>query len=259
VDIPVDTSGRGRTPEGVTRRHRPMLLPGLRPLWRTSRAVQLGTDPARAVVLELADPSAGRLLYLLDGSRTEHALLKEAARLGMSEADARTLLQDLKDRGLVIAADGLLPAGGARARSPHARRHLAPTRRAAGGDQRPWPASPPGRAGPSRGRCRAGRGPGHVAAAASPGRRPTGTRSERLVARRDHVRPAARGDDAPAVVDLGTRGRGDPRPARTRPPGTVPALLGPAPNRSRPGLATNTVPAARRVPVPPPTPPRPTP
>jgi hypothetical protein len=88
-----------------------MLLPGLRPLWRTGRAVQLGTDPARAVVLELADPSAGRLLYLLDGSRTEHALLKEAARLGMSEAAARTLLMDLADRGLVIAADALLPPG----------------------------------------------------------------------------------------------------------------------------------------------------
>jgi hypothetical protein len=111
VDISVDTSGRGRTPEGVTRRHRPMLLPGLRPLWRTSRAVQLGTDPARAVILELADPSAGRLLYLLDGSRTEHVLLKEAARLGMTEPDARTLLEDLKDRGLVVAADGLLPPG----------------------------------------------------------------------------------------------------------------------------------------------------
>ena len=88
-----------------------MLLPGLRPLWRTGRAVQLGTDPGRAVVLELADPSAGRLLYLLDGSRTENALVKEAARLGMSEADARTLLMDLQDRGLVIAADALLPAG----------------------------------------------------------------------------------------------------------------------------------------------------
>lgn len=93
------------------RRHRPMLLPGLRPLWRTVRAVQLGTDPARAVVLELADPSVGRLLYLLDGSRTEQALIKEAARLGMSEADARTLLTDLVDRGLVVAADSLLPPG----------------------------------------------------------------------------------------------------------------------------------------------------
>lgn len=88
-----------------------MLLPGLRPLWRTGRAVQLGTDPARAIVLELADPSAGRLLYLLDGSRTESALIKEAARLGMSEADARTLLLDLKERGLVIGADALLPPG----------------------------------------------------------------------------------------------------------------------------------------------------
>jgi hypothetical protein len=88
-----------------------MLLPGLRPLWRTGRAVQLGTEPGRAIVLELAEPSAGRLLYLLDGSRTENSLIKEAARLGISEADARTLLRDLKDRGLVIGADTLLPPG----------------------------------------------------------------------------------------------------------------------------------------------------
>jgi len=88
-----------------------MLLPGLRPLWRTGRAVQLGTDPARAIVLELSEPTAGRLLYLLDGSRTEYTLLKEAARLGMSEPDARTLLKDLADRGLVIGADALLPPG----------------------------------------------------------------------------------------------------------------------------------------------------
>jgi hypothetical protein len=88
-----------------------MLLPGLRPLWRNGCHVQLGTDPAHAVIVELADPSAGRLLYLLDGSRTENAFIKEAARLGMSEAAARALLLDLTDRGLIIAADALLPPG----------------------------------------------------------------------------------------------------------------------------------------------------
>lgn len=122
MDISVDTQGRWRTPVDVTRRHRPMLLPGLRPLWRTGRAVQLGTDPGRAVVLELADPSAGRLLYMLDGSRTENSLIKEAARLGMSETAARTLLLDLKDRGLVIGADALLPPG----LSPSDRERLVP-------------------------------------------------------------------------------------------------------------------------------------
>jgi hypothetical protein len=87
-----------------------MLLPGLRPLRRNKQAVQLGMDSRRAVVLDLVDPSAGRLLDLLDGSRTEQTLLREAARLGMSEAAARTLLADLTTHGLVIGADALLPS-----------------------------------------------------------------------------------------------------------------------------------------------------
>ncbi|NUT34757.1 MAG: hypothetical protein HOV79_17005, partial [Hamadaea sp.] len=94
------------------RRHpRPLLLPGLQPLWRGRRSVQLGTDPRRAVVLELAHPSAGRVLDLLDGSRTERMVLDEAARLGMTEPAARTLLADLTDRGLVMPADALVPCG----------------------------------------------------------------------------------------------------------------------------------------------------
>ncbi|MEV0268802.1 hypothetical protein AB0H43_08520 [Hamadaea sp. NPDC050747] len=93
------------------RQPRPLLLPGVRPLWRDRRRVQLGLDQRRAVVLELAHPSAGRLLDLLDGSRTERMLLDQAAALGMSEEATRTLLRDLMDRGLVIAADALLPAG----------------------------------------------------------------------------------------------------------------------------------------------------
>jgi hypothetical protein len=93
------------------RQPRPLLLPGLRLLWRGRRSVQLGIDPRRAVVLELAHPSAGRLLDLLDGSRTERMLLDQAAALGMAEDATRTLLADLTDRGLVIAADTLLPPG----------------------------------------------------------------------------------------------------------------------------------------------------
>jgi hypothetical protein len=104
-----------KRPESLVVKHRrpprPLLLPGLRPLWRDRRSVQLGIDPRRAVVLELAHPSAGRLLDLLDGSRTERMLLDQAAQLGMTEDAARTLLTDLMDRGLVIAADTLLPPG----------------------------------------------------------------------------------------------------------------------------------------------------
>lgn len=89
---------------------RPTLLPGLRPLWRDRHTVQLGTDPAQAVVLELPHPAAARLLELLDGSRTERALLAEMARVGMLAADVSALLAALAESGLVVAAHTLLPA-----------------------------------------------------------------------------------------------------------------------------------------------------
>ncbi|WP_051366513.1 hypothetical protein [Hamadaea tsunoensis] len=90
---------------------RPALLPGIRPLWRDRHRVQLGVGHRRAVVLELADPAAGRLLDLLDGSRTEPDLVDAAARLGIDGTAARTLLADLAAHGLLIAADQLAVAG----------------------------------------------------------------------------------------------------------------------------------------------------
>ncbi|MEU8078483.1 hypothetical protein AB0B31_23935 [Catellatospora citrea] len=89
---------------------RPALLPGLRPMWRDRHTVQLGTDPEHAVVLELSHRSAGRLLELLDGSRTERALLAEMARLGMRAEDVHEVLAALTQRGLVLPAHALMPA-----------------------------------------------------------------------------------------------------------------------------------------------------
>src|SRR6266508_3028574 len=62
---------------------RPMLLPHLRPLWRGRTTLQLGTDPDRAVVVEFANPSAARLVELLDGGRTEEQLVTAAVRCGV--------------------------------------------------------------------------------------------------------------------------------------------------------------------------------
>src|SRR2546429_1136801 len=83
---------------------RPTLLPGLRRLWRDRHAVQLGTDPRRAVVLEFADPRLARVLDLLDGSRTEQAVLRDAATLGITEPAAVALLSTLRDGGLAVDA-----------------------------------------------------------------------------------------------------------------------------------------------------------
>jgi hypothetical protein len=89
---------------------RPTLLPGLRPLWRDPHTVQLGTDPAQAVVLELPHPAAAKLLDLLDGAHTERAILAEMGRIGMSGTDVQIVLGALSEAGLVVAAHSLLPS-----------------------------------------------------------------------------------------------------------------------------------------------------
>ncbi|MER7275148.1 hypothetical protein ABT369_11875 [Dactylosporangium sp. NPDC000244] len=90
---------------------RPRLLPGLRRLWRDERTVQLGTDPATAVVLELGHPALARVLDLLDGSRTLRRLLAEARPFGLDGAEVLALVDTLRASGLVVAAHALLPTG----------------------------------------------------------------------------------------------------------------------------------------------------
>ncbi|MGA3489863.1 hypothetical protein ACK8GG_17860 [Micromonosporaceae bacterium DT55] len=98
---------------------RPTLVPGLVRLWRDRHTLQLGLDPTRAVLVEVADPAAVRLLDLLDGTRSERTVLEHAARRNIDRGAAESLLNALRSAGLVIAAATLLPAeltGPARAR-----------------------------------------------------------------------------------------------------------------------------------------------
>jgi bacteriocin biosynthesis cyclodehydratase domain-containing protein len=88
---------------------RPTLIPGLRLLWRSRRRLQLGVDPARAVVLELPEPGTARLLDLLDGTRSERTVLAHARRYGIAEPDARAMIDSLHAAGLVVSAQSLLP------------------------------------------------------------------------------------------------------------------------------------------------------
>jgi bacteriocin biosynthesis cyclodehydratase domain-containing protein len=90
---------------------RPTLLPNLRRLWRNAGTVQLGTDPATAVVLEFDEPSAARVLDLLDGTRTEHAITAEAAALGVDADTTRSVLDALTRAGVLVGAHTLLPVG----------------------------------------------------------------------------------------------------------------------------------------------------
>jgi bacteriocin biosynthesis cyclodehydratase domain-containing protein len=90
---------------------RPLLIPHLRRFWRDGRTVQLGTDPGLATVIELGDPAAARVLDLLDGSRTEHRVIADAAEIGVPAADAQAVCDAVRDAGLVVGAESLLPAG----------------------------------------------------------------------------------------------------------------------------------------------------
>jgi bacteriocin biosynthesis cyclodehydratase domain-containing protein len=84
-----------------------MLLPAVRRLWRSPRRLQVGTDPGRAVVLELADPVQARLLDLLDGTHTERTLLRAARHAGIGPEDAVAMMRVLTDAGYVVDATGM--------------------------------------------------------------------------------------------------------------------------------------------------------
>ncbi len=94
---------------------RPTLLPAVRRLWRDPGRLQVGTDPARAVVLELADPIYARLLDLLDGSQSERGVLRAARQAGIPIEDAAALLTALTSAGYVVDAHALQIARGSEA------------------------------------------------------------------------------------------------------------------------------------------------
>lgn len=87
-----------------------MLLPALRRLWRDEKTLQLGVDPAHALVIEVADPAIARVLDLLDGSRTLLGVQKDAAAFDVSNDTVTELVETLRDANLLLSADELLPA-----------------------------------------------------------------------------------------------------------------------------------------------------
>ncbi|NBE80616.1 ThiF family adenylyltransferase [Micromonospora rubida] len=88
---------------------RPVLLPGLTRLWRDRHTLQLGLGSGRAVLVEVANPRAVRVLDLLDGTRSERLVLAHAANVDVPPDEARGLLDALRDAGLVVPAHTLLP------------------------------------------------------------------------------------------------------------------------------------------------------
>jgi hypothetical protein len=86
------------------------LLPGLSRLWRDETAVQLGTDPSRAIVIELPDAGAARVLDLLDGSRTERAVLRDAGTLGVPRDVTVAMISALRTANVLIGTESLIPS-----------------------------------------------------------------------------------------------------------------------------------------------------
>ena len=83
---------------------RPTLLPGLTRLWRDRHTLQLGLEPGPAVLLEVANPRTARLLDLLDGTRSERAVLAYAATHPGDGGRGPALLDALRAAGLVVPA-----------------------------------------------------------------------------------------------------------------------------------------------------------
>lgn len=86
---------------------RPRLKPGLRRLWRDGTTLQLGLDPAQAVVITGLGPDLARLVERLDGCQDLAGLRATGEALGLAANDVDDLLQVLGRSGVLEdAADG---------------------------------------------------------------------------------------------------------------------------------------------------------
>src|SRR5512147_854508 len=101
-----DPDGFGSV-EGM--RGRLTMLPGLRRLWRDEHTLQLGTDGGTAILLEVTHPALARVLDLLDGTRTERGVQRDASAMGVPEAAVTELVATLRDARLLLTADELMP------------------------------------------------------------------------------------------------------------------------------------------------------
>ena len=104
---------------------RPVLKTGLRRLWRPGGALQVGVTPGRSLLLNGLGPAATRFVGALDGTRDIPGLLSHAEELGLSGAQATTLLDVLARAGFLDDA-GYDPGPALRALDPAEADRLAP-------------------------------------------------------------------------------------------------------------------------------------
>jgi hypothetical protein len=103
---------------------RPLLKPALRRLWRDATTLQLGLDPAHAVVIGGLDPHVARLVESLDGTRDRPGVLTAATRFGLEQARAGEILELLARAG--VLDDGAADRAPLRALERRERDRLAP-------------------------------------------------------------------------------------------------------------------------------------
>ncbi len=88
---------------------RPLLLPALRRLWRDRSTLQLGVDPARAVLVCGLPPGAGNLLDRLDGMTDLETVLAGAAVDGLERDVATHLIGVLIRAGAIVDSASMIP------------------------------------------------------------------------------------------------------------------------------------------------------
>lgn len=101
---------------------RPQIKPALNRAWRGPGTLQLGLDPATAVVLTGLSGPAARLIAALDGRHDRRLLHLRAAQVGLAATAADRLVELLEQAAVLDDADRL---PGSRLDSP-ARQRLAP-------------------------------------------------------------------------------------------------------------------------------------
>ncbi|MDP9239128.1 MAG: hypothetical protein M3O55_00580, partial [Actinomycetota bacterium] len=88
---------------------RPLLLPALRRLWRDRSTLQLGLDPARALMLCDLPPGAHLLLDRLDGATELEQVLAAAEAQGLERGGVTQLMGLLVRAGAVVDAASSTP------------------------------------------------------------------------------------------------------------------------------------------------------
>lgn len=78
---------------------RPRIRAGIPVFWRSSRAIQVGVDPARAVIIEGTDHRIGTMVTQLDGSRTTDDVVAHAQAAGINEVDVLRVFAALETNG----------------------------------------------------------------------------------------------------------------------------------------------------------------